>query len=229
MPEHFGWDTFLSVIFNHAITSGTFPAQFLEAVVFFLFKKGDRSTPGNYRSIVLENPVLKVLSSALTKRINDFAEQNNLFPLWQFDYCKNRSTIGAASLLHDVIHERLKCKKRTYVCFIDFSKCFDSIRRDILFTKLQILGIPFDLCKLLHFIFSHMTFVIKSGNMLTKKFKTLIGLPQGDPLSAVLFSLFVFDLPNCLPHPGPALHGILIPYIMFADDLAILAESPQEL
>jgi len=65
--------------------------------------------------------------------------------------------------------------------------------------------------------------------MLTEKFTTFIGLPQGDPLSPVLFSLFTYDLPACLPHLGPILHGIGIPYIMYADDLAIIAESPEEL
>ena len=58
---------------------------------------------------------------------------------------------------------------------------------------------------------------------------SVIGLPQGDPLSAVLFCLFVYDLPMCFTHLGPIINGICVAYIMYADDLAIVCESVEEL
>ena len=58
---------------------------------------------------------------------------------------------------------------------------------------------------------------------------TMIGLPQGCSLSPILFCLFVADLPDFLLHTGVLLGEITLKYIMFADDLALLAETPADL
>ena len=60
-------------------------------------------------------------------------------------------------------------------------------------------------------------------------FQTLNGVPQGDAISPILFSLFTSDLPDRLTHKAPTLNGIKIPYILFEDDLVLLAESKDEL
>jgi len=220
---------FLLALCNNAILTAAFPLRFLESAVFFLHKKGSRTDPNNYRSLAVENPFLKILSYILTKRITEYAENNELFPEYQFGYRKNRTTAGAAAILYEIARGRLDEKKRTYVAFIDFQKCFDSIRRDLLFVKLQELGIPFQICSLLHYIFSNLQFFIKSGNSLAQAFSTKIALPQGDPISPVLFGLFVHDLPHCFSHIGPIIHGIHCAYLMFADDLAIICETETEL
>jgi len=122
---------FLTIICNKALVNCTFPKAFLESAVFFLHKKGDKKNPDNFRSIALENPFLKFLSNLLTSRISDYAESNNLYPIWQFGFRKNRSTVAAASIFYETAKTRLTSKKRTYTCFVDFSKCFDTIRRDL--------------------------------------------------------------------------------------------------
>ena len=77
---------------------------------------------------------------------------------------------AAASLLYEVARARLDNGKRTYVAYVDFSKAFDTIRRDILFVKMQTLGFPIELCTLLDHIYRNLTFVIRSGKFLTEKF-----------------------------------------------------------
>ena len=85
----------------------------------------------HHNSIALENPFLKLLTSILAERISRYSEQQNLLPLWQFGFRKGRSTTSAAGLLYEIINSRLSSKKRTFICFVDFSKCFDTIRRDL--------------------------------------------------------------------------------------------------
>ena len=140
-----------------------------------------------------------------------------------------RSTVGASALLYEIANERLKKKKRTYVCFVDFSKCFDTIPRQILFEKLQILGFPYSFCQTLHFIYSNLKSFIKSGVTFTHYFLSSLGVPQGCCLSAILFIIFAYDLGDSFTHPGIPLGNFFIKYLQFADDLVIICESVQEL
>ena len=168
----------------------------------------------------------------MARRISNFAENNKLFPDFQFGFRKSHSTVAAATLLFEAANSRLNAQPKslkTFVCFIDFAKCFESIRRDILFVKLQRLGFPPSLCSILHFIFKNTKFFIRSGIHLVESFESSIGLPQGCCLSPILFCLFVADLPECLPHAGVSCGSFFLKYLQFADDLALIAASAIEL
>ena len=77
---------------------------------------------------------MKLFCHILAQRLTSYSEKENLVPDFQFAYRKRRSPISAASLLHNIIDSRLNRKNkkalRTYVAFIDFRKCFDSVNRE---------------------------------------------------------------------------------------------------
>jgi len=56
-----------------------------------------------------------------------------------------------------------------------------------------------------------------------------VGVPQGDPISPILFNLFIHDLPSSLLHNGVEFHNIKINYIQYADDLCVIGDSPEDL
>ena len=60
--------------------------------------------------------------------------------------------------------------------------------------------------------------------MLSPSFSTTLGTPIGDPLSPLLFALYIADLPKSLPE-----FDFPIRIILFADDVVILADSPDHL
>ncbi|KAG1668753.1 RNA-directed DNA polymerase from mobile element jockey [Nymphon striatum] len=72
-------------------------------------------------------------------------------------------------------------------------------------------------------------FCVKSNGSISVPFFSHNGCPQGDPMSPLLFNIFVSDLPNCLLHDGINLNNVNIKYIQYADDLVILAACPHEL
>ena len=220
----------LSYIFSYFLENATFYTDWLKSSVFFLFKgKGTRDNPSNYRSICIQDPFAKLFSSILAKRLSTFAEQNNLLPLYQFGFRSKRSTTAAAAMLHEVIHTRLNNRKRTYVAYVDFKQAFDRVSRPLLFQKLALLGIPTQFCRMLDFIFRHTIFFIKSGNFHTDSFSSNVGVPQGDPISPILFNLFISDLPSSLHHNGILFHGINVTYIQYADDLCIIGDTAEDL
>ena len=183
----------------------------------------------NYRSICIQNPFAKVYSTIITKRLSTFAEDNELLPSFQFGFRSKRSTTAAASLLYEVARAQLNNGKRTYVAYVDFSKAFDRVSRPLLFHKLQLIGVPHLFCQSLNFIFHSTKFFIKSGELFTHHFSSNVGVPQGDPISPILFNLFIHDLPSSLHHHGVDLFGIKIPYIQYADDLCLVSESAEDL
>jgi hypothetical protein len=64
-------------------------------------------------------------------------------------------------------------------------------------------------------------------------FPSDMGVKQGDPLSPLLFGLFIDMIEGFLaekfPQIGVKLRDIILQVLLYADDLVILAESPQEL
>ena len=175
----------LCKVFNWSLTSGMFPNQWCESVLFFIHKKGPHSDPSNYRSICIENPFLKAFMSLLASRFSTFAEDNDLLPPTQFGFRRGLSCLTATSLLHNLVYTRLKNRaakghdKATYACFVDFQKAFDSIDRSILLTKLQLMGFPTSICALLFKMFSSLQIYIRARDVLSPSFTTTLGTPQG--------------------------------------------------
>ena len=128
-----------------------------------------------------------------------------------------------------MVKHRFLQRKNTYACFVDFSKAFDSVDRTLLLVKLQTLGIPSSFCRMYATLLNNSKSVIRSGSTLSPPFSSDKGVPQGDPSSPLLFNLFVSDLPDSLAHTPPSLNNTEIPYIQYADDLVLLADSPEDL
>ena len=226
----------LSIIFSHSLKSLKFPPQWLDLSLFFIHKKGPRSDPANFRSIAIINPFFKCFTSIIHKRLYEYAEMNNLLPPLQFGFRKYHTTSSAAMLLKDIIlssinkNNKKDPTKRIYACFYDYKSAFDSVDRILLFSKLQLLGIPFEICSLLSSMYSQTKMFIKySSDCFSEPFLSSVGCPQGDSLSPLLFSLFISDLPSHLKHSAPTLNGSKVPYLLFADDLVCLSDSPQGL
>ena len=109
----------------------------------------------------------KLLTAILNKRIASFCEENNILSKAQLGFVRGNRCSDGHFILHNLIkdycHEN---GKWLYSCFVDFSKAFDCIPRDILFERLKSKGITgkvFNLikkCCLNLYIFSEKRFSI---------------------------------------------------------------------
>ena len=206
------------------------PERWMETMFFFLHKKGSFSDPSNYRSLAIEDPFLKVFTTLLCRRLTSFSEDNGLLPEYQFGFRKNHSTTSATTILKQCVLDAFKQKKRLHACFIDYKKAFDLVDRELLCKKLQLMGIPTVFSRLIYNILTDMRFRIRSNGNLSSPFEGFNGVPQGDPLSPLLFSLFTADLPEHLSHSGALLNnGVEIKYLLYADDLVLLSNDPDHL
>ena len=81
-------------IFNDVLEKGEFPKTWLVAKVLFFHKSGNWREPANFRSIHIQQAVLKLFNKAMAKRLNKFLEDHQILNSSQFAYRKNLGTTG---------------------------------------------------------------------------------------------------------------------------------------
>ena len=100
----------LCAIFNLSLRTGKVVSEWKLANVTPLFKKGDKSNPGNYRPISLTSVVCKLMESILRDKIVEFLEKNNIIRDSQHGFRNRRSCL--TNLLDFLHYIYMKCTKR---------------------------------------------------------------------------------------------------------------------
>ena len=85
-------------------------------------------------------------------------------------------------------------------------------------------GISSKMLNMIIALYNNVTSCVKLKNSITDEFPCEVGLRQGDCLSPILFSLYINDLPGKLSRTKH-----MIDILLYADDLAMLANSREEL
>ena len=132
---------FIHQLFNKLFKQGYFPDTWSEGYTVPLHKKCDQDDPGNYRGITLLSTLGKLFTKVLHNRLNSWAEIYNVYIEAQSGFRENMSTIDNIFVLHGLINHMINNNKRMYVAFIDYTKAFDYVVRDILWYKLIKLGV----------------------------------------------------------------------------------------
>jgi hypothetical protein len=92
----------LTSFFRETLNEGILPTDWKEAQVTPLFKKRDKSCPGNYRPVCLTRVVCKVMESVVRDRLIDHLTANNLLSNCQHGFIAGRScTTNLLSTLNE--------------------------------------------------------------------------------------------------------------------------------
>ena len=149
----------------------------------------DPKDPSSYRPVNLLLTYRRLLSLIILDRISDKVDET-MSP-YQFAYRRGRST-GDIVLIHKYLIAGAKSKGLEKVCMgIDMSKAFDTIDRSRLLNILKARGISEDNVTLIKILLSNTSFQVKQGKNIAREFKTNRGVPQGDGLSPILFTLYL--------------------------------------
>jgi hypothetical protein len=101
---------YLVQVFNYIFDSGVYPEIWSKGVIVPIPKKGDKSTPGNYRGITLINVFAKIFSLVLRNRLNTWCESESVFNSYQFGFRDRRSTVDCVFLLKGII-DKVLCER----------------------------------------------------------------------------------------------------------------------
>ena len=91
--------TVILKLFNKILSSGVFPLEWVIGEIIPLLKKGDINNPDNNRGITITISCMVKLF-ILNNRLNELAEQNDIFNNCQFSFRKNRSMTGCIFMLN---------------------------------------------------------------------------------------------------------------------------------
>ena len=213
----------LSYLFNSCMLSGVFPDELKIAKVVPLHKSENSNLMSNYRPISIL-PTLSKIFKLIHSRIYQFLEENEVIYNYQFGFRQNHSTIHAVQTAIISVITSLNSSYQSKGIFIDFSKAFDTIKHEILLSKLShygIRGIALDL--ICDYLTNRKQFLFYDNNCYSQLSDISIGVPQGSVLGPLFFIIYVNDIISCMDDS--------IKIVLFADDtnIFISASTTEEL
>ena len=186
----------LTILYNNILKTHDIPEDWRSAIITALFKKGDKTDPGNYRPVSLTCIICKVLESIIYDHIVKHMIENNLFSNKQYGFISKRSAalqllnvleIWSNILDEDGIIDNIN---------MDFQKAFDSVPHRRLIGKLESYGIGGDVILFIEaFLRNRKQKVVINGHS-SEWTKLISGVPQGSVIAALLFVIYINDLPD---------------------------------
>ena len=189
----------LEHIFNLSVEKGIFPENMKTSRTIPIYKKeGSQKDCTNYRPISIINCFSKVFEKALYLRLKNFLEHKKFFYANQFGFREGRNVQQAVIKTTNFVSKALN--ENNVVCglFLDVSKAFDTIDRNILLYKLENAGIRGSVLELLRSYLSNRKQKVSIGDFTSEIEKNLqVGVLQGSILASLLFLIYVNDFYKC--------------------------------
>lgn len=224
----------LRELLNTIINEKIIPNEWNIGIVLPIHKKGDTRNCENYRGITLTCIGGKVLARILEERIR--IELDNTLEETQYGFRKGRSTQDPIFIIRQATEKTISKGGELHVCFIDLEKAFDRIKREDVWNILQERGINIGMIEMLRAMYRNNQNVVRIQNEESKIFQTKTGLKQGCVLSPLLFSVVMdkavkeakvnmkkFNIGNW------KMEKVEMSELLFADDMAIVANSAKDL
>ena len=161
-----------------------------------------KNEASSYRGNTLLSIVGKLFTRILNDRLNSWTEDHSIYVEAQAGFRKGMRTSDNIFILNNLITYCINNNERLYCAFVDFTKAFDFVVRDILWFKSIKLGVRGKMMNIIKSIYSSVKSRVKHDNTLSEPFTCNIGVWQGECLSPFLFAMYVNDLEAYLAIKG---------------------------
>ena len=131
----------LQVIFTQSYVTGSLPKDWLTANVVAIYKKGNRSTPANYRPVSLTCVTTKLMEHIIFRSIMAHLDSHNLLQHYQHGFRQQHSPETQLIITIEEIARALDNQHQIDMLILDFSKAFDTVPHQRLLGKIDHYGI----------------------------------------------------------------------------------------
>ena len=129
-------------------------------------------------------------------------------------------------------HSRIGTGQRLLILWVDLRTAFPSLHRAILIRRLFECGLGAAFCRLALATLDATVSILCIDRLLGRRFAEKVGVREGAVESPHQFSMYINGLKAALESQHPRLcrmAGIIIALLLYADDAAIPAETPEDL
>jgi hypothetical protein len=131
----------LARIFRESLRTGVIPRDWKEAKVVPIFKKGSKTSAGNYRPVSLTSICCRIMEGMIRDEISEHLQTNRLLHPSQHGFMKNKSCTTNLLEFTEKIREAADRGEPMDVIYLDFAKAFDKVPTERLLKKLQAHGV----------------------------------------------------------------------------------------
>lgn len=213
---------YLVSLFNHSFNTAYYPKLWKLAKIIPINKP--RKPPDNvesYRPIALLSSVSKIYERFIYEKIKDYCDENFIIPIDQFGFREGYSTIHALTKLLEDITICLNDGTPVTACSLDNEKAFDKTwTAGLIFKMRYIFGFSDHICRIIYQYLTERHFFVGIDDTHSNTYNISSGVPQGSVLAAILYVIYLSDLPPPPPTPFNQIRKI-----QFADDIMIYMGS----
>ncbi len=208
------------------------PKSWCLGMISPVHKDGSKENPDNFRGLCIGSALMKVLCIMMNKRLNIHCQENKLIDKNQIGFTSECGAPDHILTFKSLTNKYVNDQKggKLYTCFIDLRKAFDTVWHNGLFHKLHTNKVQGNFLQTLRNIYKNSRCSVKVGSKLTQPFKCEKGVRQGDPLSPLLFNLYINGIFDSLREAGcdpVTLSNDSDPInaLAYADDLVLISTS----
>jgi ribonuclease HI len=186
----------LTYIFNCSLFSGHCPRHFRESKTVAIRKPGkdDYSDPKSYRPIALLSTIGKVLEGIIAARLSELAESLNLLPDNHYGGRRGRSTEMAIHAMLETIYAAWERGQVASLLLMDVTGAYDHVSHARLAHNLRKRRINITYVAWILSCLEDRATTLIVGSYTRERAPTATGIPQGSPMSPVLYIFYNADL-----------------------------------
>ena len=224
----------LTTIMNICRRAARVPPNWKTSTTILAYKnKGDEKDLKNWRPICLQNTIYKIYAATIAKRIACWAIDGDVINTAQKGFLPYEGCFEHTFLLRLCLEDARRRKRKIGVAWLDLENAFGSVPTKHLLGSMEELGLTGCTLEVVRDIYTGSSTRVKIGKAQTDVIDCRRGVKQGCPLSPILFDLAMEQLVSGLEGEtnfGYAIvEGEKVAILAYADDLCLMAESPERL
>ena len=189
----------LSILFNKSLKQGVHKTL-LKPIITAIYKKGLKSTLGNYRPVSLASVFSRIMEFMISDAIISHMTKHHIISDAPHGFVPGRGCLLQLLIFMEDWTGMLDKMEAFDVIYTDYSKAFDYVPDQSLLIKLRNIGISGYLLNWIKSFITGRTQCVSVEGEMSNWREVISGIPQGSVIGPLLFVILINDLRDKVKH-----------------------------